>query len=81
MTLLQREKARDMKGNMVKLSLFEGLAIICHNNQTQNQIFLNKLHSSFNQAPIRLQLVEAFPLDAVPGKHQRKIVHLWINSR
>jgi hypothetical protein len=26
-----------MKGNMVKLSLFEGHAIICHKNQTQNQ--------------------------------------------
>jgi hypothetical protein len=37
MTLLQREKARDMKGNMVKLSLFEGQAITCHKNQTQNQ--------------------------------------------
>jgi hypothetical protein len=37
MTLLQREKARDIEGNMVKLSLFEGHTITCHKNQTQNQ--------------------------------------------
>lgn len=46
------------------------------------KIFLHKLHSPSNQTPnIRLQLLEAFHLDAIPGKHQRKIVHVWLNSR